>query len=215
MNPTTIIGVISDTHGLLRPEALRALQGSNLILHAGDVGSATILPALAEIAPLTAVRGNVDVNEPWANGLPANAVAEVGDTMIYILHNIGELDLRPEAAGFRAVIFGHSHQPTEKWRNGVLYFNPGSAGPRRFRLPICVGRLSRRRHDPARVDQLVVWVPCFSRRERVRIPDNFGCPTLFAKRKGGDFPIVLGALPFSRSERVGGRRTTRSPYRLR
>jgi putative phosphoesterase len=141
-----IIGVISDTHSLLRPEAVEALRGSNRILHAGDVGNSAILKALAQIAPVTAIRGNVD-NEPWARSLPATEVVEIGGISIYILHNLAQLDLKPEAAGFRVVIYGHSHQPKieEKkieGKNGVLYFNPGSAGPRRFRLPVSVGRLT-------------------------------------------------------------------------
>lgn len=134
------MGVISDTHGLLRPEAVDALRGSHLILHAGDVGSASVLEQLAEIAPVIAVRGNIDT-EPWAQRLPNDVVAEVGQASIYMLHNIGQLDLKPEAAGFAAVIYGHSHKPDCEVRNGVLYFNPGSAGARRFKLPVSLGRL--------------------------------------------------------------------------
>lgn len=136
-----IVGVISDTHGLLRPEALAALQGSNYIIHAGDVGDAAILDKLAEIAAVTAVRGNVD-HGPWAQKIPATNVLEVGGVSIYILHNLHELDVKPEAAEFAAVIYGHSHIPKQELKNGVLYFNPGSAGPRRFKLPISVGRLT-------------------------------------------------------------------------
>jgi len=136
-----IVGVISDTHGLLRPEALAALQGSNYIIHAGDVGDAAILDKLAEIAAVTAVRGNVD-HGPWAQKIPATNVLEVGGVSIYILHNLQELDVKPEAAEFAAVIYGHSHIPKQELKNGVLYFNPGSAGPRRFKLPISVGRLT-------------------------------------------------------------------------
>lgn len=135
------IGVISDTHGLLRPEALAALQGSNYIIHAGDVGDPAILDKLAEIAAVTAVRGNVD-HGPWAQKIPATNVLEVGGVSIYILHNLQELDVKPEAAEFAAVIYGHSHIPKQELKNGVLYFNPGSAGPRRFKLPISVGRLT-------------------------------------------------------------------------
>lgn len=135
-----VIGVISDTHGLLRPEALAALAGSQLIIHAGDVGDAAILERLRQIAPVHAVRGNVDV-EPWARELPDTAVVEAGGVSLYVLHNIADLDLRPQAAGFAAVIFGHSHQPEIESRRSVLYFNPGSAGPRRFRLPVSLGRL--------------------------------------------------------------------------
>lgn len=136
----TIIGVISDTHGLLRPEAVEALRGSDRILHAGDVGTPEILQALAKIAPVTAIRGNVDT-EPWARRLPKAEVVEAGGVSIYILHDLAQLDLKPEAAGFRVVVYGHSHQPKIEEKNGVLYFNPGSAGPRRFHLPVSVGRL--------------------------------------------------------------------------
>src|SRR5271157_3922224 len=135
-----ILGVISDTHGLLRPEAVEALRGSDRILHAGDVGAPEILEAFAQIAPVTAVHGNVDT-QPWARTLPATEVVEAGGVLIYILHDLGQLDLKPEAAGFRVVVYGHSHQPKIQEKNGVLYFNPGSAGPRRFHLPVSVGRL--------------------------------------------------------------------------
>jgi putative phosphoesterase len=134
------IGVISDTHGLLRPEALAALAGSHHIIHAGDIGDPGILPALQKIAPVTAIRGNIDT-QPWAKHLPATNVLEVGEVLIYILHNLAALDLKPEAAGFAAVIYGHSHKPMQETKNGVLYFNPGSAGPRRFRLPISLGKI--------------------------------------------------------------------------
>ena len=136
-----IVGVISDTHGLLRPEALAALHGSDYIIHAGDVGDPAILDKLAEIAPVTAVRGNVD-HGAWAQKIPATNVLEVGEVSIYVLHSIQELDLKPEAAKFAAVIYGHSHVPKQEMKNGVLYFNPGSAGPRRFKLPVSVGRLT-------------------------------------------------------------------------
>jgi putative phosphoesterase len=135
-----IIGVISDTHGLLRPEALAALQGSHYIIHAGDIGDPQILDKLAAIAPLIAVRGNVD-HGAWAQKIPATNVLEIGEISIYVLHNIQELDLKPEAARFATVVYGHSHVPKQEWKNGVLYFNPGSAGPKRFRLPVSVGRL--------------------------------------------------------------------------
>ena len=135
-----VVGVISDTHGLLRPEAVAALAGSRFIVHAGDVGDAAILDRLRQIAPVHAVRGNVDV-EPWARELPETTVVEAGGASLYVLHNIADLDLKPQAAGFAAVIFGHSHQPEIESRKGVLYFNPGSAGPRRFRLPVSLGRL--------------------------------------------------------------------------
>ena len=134
------IGVISDTHGLLRPQALEALRDCDRIIHAGDIGDAEILEALASIAPLTAIRGNVD-REPWAREIPPTNVLEVENISIYILHNLAELDLQPEAAGFAAVIHGHSHAPKQESKNGVMYFNPGSAGPKRFKLPVSVGRL--------------------------------------------------------------------------
>jgi uncharacterized protein len=135
-----LIGVISDTHGLLRPEALTALRGSERIIHAGDVGDPEILEQLATIAPVTAVRGNVDT-AAWARRLPESDVVEAGRISIYVLHDRAQLDLKPQAAGFQVVISGHSHMPTQETRDGVLYFNPGSAGPRRFKLPISVGRL--------------------------------------------------------------------------
>jgi putative phosphoesterase len=135
------IGVISDTHGLLRPEAIEALRGSECIIHAGDVGDPAILEKLSEIAPVTAVRGNVD-GGILARKLPLSNVLEVTGVSIYVLHILDELDLKPEAAGFAAVIYGHSHKPHSEMKNGVLFFNPGSAGPRRFELPVSVGRLS-------------------------------------------------------------------------
>lgn len=136
-----IIGVISDTHGLLRPEALAALQGSDYIIHAGDIGDPQILDKLVAIAPLTAVRGNVD-HGAWTRKIPATNVLEIGEISIYVLHNLQELDLKPEAAKFAVVVYGHSHVPKQEVKNGVLYFNPGSAGPRRFKLPVSVGRLT-------------------------------------------------------------------------
>ena len=134
------IGVISDTHGLLRAEALAALDGSDYIIHAGDVGNREILDKLRLIAPVTTVRGNVDV-EKWAQEMPLNNVLEVDGLTFYVLHDVKQLDLNPQRAGFAAVIYGHSHKPDRQVRNGVLYFNPGSAGPRRFTLPVTVGRL--------------------------------------------------------------------------
>ena len=136
-----LIGVISDTHGLLRPEALAALQGSSLIIHAGDVGDPKILDRLSGIAPVTAVRGNVD-RESWAKNLPETNIIEVDGVSIYVLHILESLDLQPQAAGIGAVIYGHSHVPKQELQGGVLYFNPGSAGPRRFKLPVTVGKLS-------------------------------------------------------------------------
>ena len=135
-----MIGVISDTHGLLRPEAVAALRGAEHIIHAGDVGKPEILEMLREIAPVSAVRGNIDKGA-WARKLPETEVVEFGGRAIYILHDLAKLDLKPQAGGFKVVIFGHSHVPKQEMRDGVLYFNPGSAGPRRFKLPITVGRL--------------------------------------------------------------------------
>ncbi len=134
------IGVISDTHGLLRLEAVQALAGCAHILHAGDVGNNDILQALRAIAPLTAIRGNVD-HGGMCGKLPATETIECNGNLIYMIHVREELDLHPHAAGISAVIFGHSHQPEISWSNGVLYFNPGSAGPRRFTLPITLGIL--------------------------------------------------------------------------
>jgi putative phosphoesterase len=137
----TIIGVISDTHGLLRPEAVAALRGSHAIIHAGDVGREDILHDLEQIAPVTVVRGNIDTSG-WARKLPQTNVLEIAGKSIYVLHNIDVLDLNPAAVGFSAVIFGHSHRPLIETRKGVLFFNPGSAGPHRFNLPISLGRLT-------------------------------------------------------------------------
>jgi putative phosphoesterase len=136
-----IIGVISDTHGLLRPEAVKALAGSDMIIHAGDVGDPGILDALRTIAPVIAVRGNIDKGE-WADRLSESEWVEYGGATFYVLHDVNQLDLDPTAAGLRAVISGHSHQPSIRTRAGVLYLNPGSAGPRRFKLPVTVARLS-------------------------------------------------------------------------
>ena len=135
-----VLGVISDTHGLLRPEAVEALQGSDLIVHAGDIGSPDVLRGLHDIAPVVAVRGNND-RGPWAEKIPLVETLEVGRAALYVLHDVNELDLDPRAAGFAVVVAGHSHQPRSEERDGVLFFNPGSAGPRRFRLPISVGRI--------------------------------------------------------------------------
>jgi putative phosphoesterase len=134
------IGVISDTHGLLRAEAVEALRGSDHIIHAGDVGDPEILTRLLEIAPVTAVRGNVDRGS-WARALPETEVLEAGELSIYVLHVLEALDLKPERAGLAAVVYGHSHVPKQETIQKVMYFNPGSAGPRRFRLPVTVGRL--------------------------------------------------------------------------
>lgn len=139
LTPITV-GVISDTHGLLRPQAMKALTGSDLIVHAGDVGDPQILEQLRGIAPTFAVRGNVDTGV-WAKALPMTEVVAVGQLHLYVLHDIATLDLNPRAAGFAAVISGHSHRPDAETRGGVLYLNPGSAGPRRFTLPIALAKL--------------------------------------------------------------------------
>ena len=125
--PSSLIGVISDTHGLLRPEAIAALRGADHIIHAGDVGSPEILEQLAAIAPVTAVRGNID-KAAWSRKLPETEVLELGGISIYVLHDLAQLDLKPQAAGFAAVVSGHSHVPKQDVRDGVLYLNPGSAG---------------------------------------------------------------------------------------
>jgi putative phosphoesterase len=134
------VGVISDTHGLMREQALAALAGCELIIHAGDVGTPEVLERLREIAPVRAVRGNNDRGD-WACSLPLKDVIEIGAHHVYLLHDIAELDIDPAAASMAAVITGHSHKPAAHLRDGVLYLNPGSAGPRRFKLPIAVARL--------------------------------------------------------------------------
>ncbi len=136
----TRIGVISDTHGLMRPEALTALRGVSHIVHGGDVGAVEVLEALSAIAPVTAVRGNND-SDPWAKRLPLSDTLDVAGRTLYVLHDIGDLDLDPAAAGFAVVVTGHSHQPKVVTKNGVLFMNPGSAGPRRFKLPVTIGLL--------------------------------------------------------------------------
>jgi putative phosphoesterase len=137
---TRFVGLISDTHGLLRPEAVRALQGSELIVHAGDIGKAAILTALRAVAPVTAVRGNIDQGA-WAQRLPKTETLEIDQVGVYVLHDVNELDVVPEAAGFNVIVSGHSHQPSIQERNGVIFVNPGSAGPRRFNSPLSVARL--------------------------------------------------------------------------
>jgi len=136
----TSIGVISDTHGLVRPEAVAALRGSDLIVHAGDVGHPAVLEALRAVAPVVAVRGNND-HGAWAEELSATEVVERAGVLLYVLHDLAELDIDLKAAGFHAVIAGHSHQPKLERREGVLYLNPGSAGPRRFKLPVALARV--------------------------------------------------------------------------
>ena len=135
-----VVGVISDTHGLLRPEALGALRGSDMIIHAGDVGKPEVIDRLGEVAPVHVVCGNIDQGS-WAAALPMTELVEVGDHRFFVLHDIAQLDVDPVAAGFAAVVFGHSHRPSIETRNGVLFLNPGSAGPRRFKLPITVARV--------------------------------------------------------------------------
>ena len=135
-----LVGVISDTHALIRPAAVAALHGSDLIVHAGDVGSPDVIARLRDIARTVVVRGNNDT-APWATDLPVTQVVDAGDVRFYVLHELRKLDVDPVAAGFAAVISGHSHKPGIETRDGVLYLNPGSAGPRRFRLPITVGRV--------------------------------------------------------------------------
>ena len=134
------IALISDTHGLLRPEALDFVRGADHIVHAGDICDPAILEALAAIAPLTAVRGNND-HGAWAERLPATALVPLGDVLLYAIHDLAEIDLDPRSAGVHAVVSGHSHKPLVRTRDGVVYVNPGSAGPRRFTLPISVGEL--------------------------------------------------------------------------
>jgi uncharacterized protein len=141
MADASIVGLISDTHGLLRSEAFKSLQGSDLIIHAGDVGDSEILDRLRAIAPVVAVRGNID-KAPWASGLRVTAVVEAGPAVIYVLHDIDDLDLDPAIADFDIVVSGHSHKPSKRLQSGVLYVNPGSAGPRRFSLPVTVARLN-------------------------------------------------------------------------
>ena len=144
------IGLVSDTHGLLRDAALRALEGSELIIHAGDVGSPEIIDSLEAIAPVVAVRGNVDT-ESWASALRESEVIEAGAATIFVLHDLHALDLNPAAAGFHIIVSGHSHKPARTNRDGVLYINPGSAGPRRFQLPVTLARLDLAQ-TPWRVD---------------------------------------------------------------
>ena len=139
--PHFILGVISDTHGLLRPEALTALAPAQHILHAGDIGNIEILEALHAIAPVTAIRGNVDVYGPCSE-LPPTELVEVAGKLFYLVHSIHDLDISPTAAGVAAVISGHSHKPSVETRSNVLYLNPGSAGPRRFQLPVTVALIT-------------------------------------------------------------------------
>ena len=136
-----VIGLISDTHGLLRPEAVTAFTGADLILHAGDIGTWDVLKQLRSLAPVVAVRGNNDRGD-WARAIPESEVTHVGSVCIYMLHDLNDIDVSPVAAGFQVVVSGHSHQPLIEKREGVLFINPGSAGPRRFSLPVSVARLT-------------------------------------------------------------------------
>jgi len=136
-----LIGIISDTHGLVRPQAIEALAGVEMILHAGDVGNQQVLDTLNEIAPVVAVRGNNDKGD-WAESLPDWEVVEVGDVSIYMVHDVKEIDISPSGAGFQVVVSGHSHKPSVEEQRGVLYVNPGSAGPRRFTLPVTLAHLN-------------------------------------------------------------------------
>jgi putative phosphoesterase len=139
------IGIISDTHGLLRPEALEALKGSDHILHAGDVGNIEILETLKQIAPITAIRGNIDIHGPCAE-LPATEAVELEGHLFYLIHSLHDLDINPKQAGVSCVVTGHSHKPVFEQQGGVLYLNPGSAGPRRFGLPVTLARLKITAH---------------------------------------------------------------------
>jgi hypothetical protein len=133
-----LVGVISDTHGLLRPEVLKAFEGVSLIIHAGDVGTPAVIDRLKTIAPVVAVRGNTD-RDGWANKLPLTEVVEIGGVLLYVLHDLSRLDLNPVVSGISAVIHGHTHEPAIENKNKVFFINPGSAGPRRFRLSVSVG----------------------------------------------------------------------------
>lgn len=150
-----LIGVISDTHGLLRPEAVAALRGVEHILHAGDVGDVTVLERLREIVPVTAIRGNVDTSGACAE-LPATDVVELGDKLFYLVHSVHDLDINPAAAGIAMVVSGHSHKASVAVRDGVVFFNPGSAGPRRFSLPVTVGFVTVEAGVEASVMELAV-----------------------------------------------------------
>jgi putative phosphoesterase len=135
-----VIGLISDTHGLVRPQALAALKGVDLIIHAGDIGKRDVLKALKTIAPLVAIKGNID-KDRWAKSLPETKALKINDAQLYVIHNVKELEFDPAARGFKVVISGHSHKPSITTRDGVLFVNPGSAGPRRFKLPVALGKL--------------------------------------------------------------------------
>ena len=155
------IGVVSDTHGLLRPKVLPALEGVESILHLGDVGKAGILDSLREIAPVTAVRGNID-HDGRCSRLPETEVVLIEGGYIYMLHDLGTLHLDPSAAKFAAVLYGHTHKPTIWRHKGVLYFNPGSCGPRRFQLPVTIGFLYVRSDDTLDAEILDLEIPTTS-----------------------------------------------------
>ena len=150
-----VIGLISDTHGLIRPQALAALEGVERIIHAGDIGKLEVVVALKAIAPVAAVKGTID-SGAWAKRLPNTKLIQVGRTRLFIIHNIKELDRDPVARGYQVVISGHSHKPSVATRDGVLFVNPGSAGPRRFKLPIAVGKLFI---DDNRVNAEIIELP--------------------------------------------------------
>jgi len=151
-----LIGVISDTHGLVRPQALQALRGVDLIIHAGDIGAPEVVDALKRIAPVVAIKGNND-NEGWATSLPDTKLVQLNTAKLYVIHNVRELDLDPVARGIQVVISGHSHKPSVVKRDGVLYLNPGSAGPRRFKLPVAVAKLTvRLKTIEAKIIELVL-----------------------------------------------------------
>ena len=135
-----MIGLISDTHGLIRPEALEALQGVDLIIHAGDIGKPEVIAALKDIAPVLAIKGNNDIGA-WADSFPDTKLVKSGNTKLFVIHNVKELDCDPVARGYQVVVSGHSHKPLVSMRDGVFFVNPGSAGPRRFKLPVAVGKL--------------------------------------------------------------------------
>lgn len=144
-----LIGLISDTHGLVRPQALAALEGVDWIIHAGDIGKSEVIESLKTIAPLVAIKGNVD-RDRWADSLPETKGLKIGAARIYLIHNVNELDFNPAAKGYQVVISGHSHKPSVITRDGVLFVNPGSAGPRRFKLPVALGKL--RIHDDVKAE---------------------------------------------------------------
>jgi putative phosphoesterase len=161
------VGLVSDTHGLIRPAALDALRDSEVIIHCGDIGDPAVLEALRTISPVRAIRGNND-KDAWASSLPACDVVEVGSHAIYVLHNLAELDLDPAAAGFTAVVSGHSHKPVIEQRGKILFVNPGSAGPRRFTLPVTVATLALR---PSRCEAKIIELALSQQSRKRGSPD--------------------------------------------